>query len=415
MRILKLELMRILKSRRNFILIIAAFIITIIMAYLPISFTKTVYLDENGKISNLKGTKAINYIKETQKDIAGTVTSEKVYNAIEICKDILKRYNAEDTYDLPEDVYCQYIIPISPLLRGVYEVYADDKTGKAASLAELNYNQSEDYYLTMKNSLISLMKREQQDNINAQKTALTMFDNVEKPYVFYPGYNIDAMDYELLLGILLLIICAVISAPVFSSDYQTKADDILRCTKHGQIKLGVIKTISALGISCVLYTLCISIYLIISNSLFGWECTKNSIQIKYSILNLIDWNIGEFQIAVAFTGLLAVIATICFILLISSKSNNTITSMSASLIICIAPALVCLIIPGNLSTWINSMLPSGMLGLQCNFLYEVVDYNFLNAAGKTFWTPYLMIFFACIEVFIFMPTAIYSYIKHEVK
>lgn len=44
---------------------------------------------------------------------------------------------------------------------------------------------------------------------------------------------------------LLAILCAVIVAPVFSTEYQTGADDIIRCTKNGRMRLATVKIASA--------------------------------------------------------------------------------------------------------------------------------------------------------------------------
>ncbi len=39
--------------------------------------------------------------------------------------------------------------------------------------------------------------------------------------------------------LLALLFCVVIAVLVFSADYQSGADDILRCTRHGRSRLGV--------------------------------------------------------------------------------------------------------------------------------------------------------------------------------
>ena len=88
-----------------------------------------------------------------------------------------------------------------------------------------------------------------------------MYDQVKKPYEIYPGYNTDAMDYQMLLAYVLVLLCTVIAAPVFTSDYQTGADDILRCTKYGTVKLAI--TEDHVGIfhqRSYICALCVSFY-----------------------------------------------------------------------------------------------------------------------------------------------------------
>ena len=82
--------------------------------------------------------------------------------------------------------------------------------------------------------------------MSAQKKATAMYDEVEKPFQYYSGISSNSMDYQILLIYIITILCVVIAAPVFTSDYQTGADDILRCTKHGRRRMAVCKILSAL-------------------------------------------------------------------------------------------------------------------------------------------------------------------------
>ena len=106
------------------------------------------------------------------------------------------------------------------------------------------------------------------------------------PFVFYPGYNTNAYDYQMLLIFLVVLFCTVIAAPVFSAEYQTQADDILRCTKYGKARLAVIKLLSALFITSAAFLCCAALYLVLSNSFYGWDMLKTSIPVSYTHLRL---------------------------------------------------------------------------------------------------------------------------------
>ena len=60
------------------------------------------------------------------------------------------------------------------------------------------------------------MKLEQRDHPAAQEAAKRLYSRVETPYQLYPGYNTDAMDYQLLLSFLIVLFCTVIAAPIFT-------------------------------------------------------------------------------------------------------------------------------------------------------------------------------------------------------
>ena len=80
------------------------------------------------------------------------------------------------------------------------------------------------------------------------------------------------------MGFLVLLFCVVIAAPVFSAGYQSGADDILRCTRYGRVNLGIAKLLAALFISGLSFIIFAAVFILVADRLFGWECTRTSIQ-----------------------------------------------------------------------------------------------------------------------------------------
>ncbi|MBD5493262.1 MAG: ABC transporter permease subunit [Lachnospiraceae bacterium] len=417
MRVFRLELKKILKSRRTIILIALSLFMSVLMAYLPVTFVSVSQYDEAGnKVASLKGLEAVRYTKILQEGIKGELTPEIMRHAVEEYQACMREYNAEGTWDLPGDVYYKRIFPIYPLLPRVREAFSDRKTGFAPAITDIAPEKVDNFYEACDERIIALGEMEQKNSQAARQFMRDKYRSVEKPYFYYPGYNSDAMDYELLLAILLLLFCTVIAAPAFSSDYQTGADDILRCTRHGRMRLGISKTATVAGISGILYTVCMTIYLLLSNSFFGWECTRTSMQVEYSVTSLANWNMGELQLAVMFAGLLTVIATVCFTAFLSSRCRNVITSLSIGLVMCFAPIFIYMSIPDSFKPglWMRCMLPSGGLGMMSSFLYSIIDYEFLTLGSLAVWTPYAMAGFAAVEIVIFSVTAVRSYMVHRV-
>ncbi len=163
------------------------------------------------------------YEQKLQADITGTVTPEKVRHAVEAYQACLRKYGAETTYDLPDGVYDSEILPYAPLLHGIREVFANPNTGLAPGIAEIDPQKTGDYYDLCAERIVSLMKQEQKEHPAAQQAAIDLYSQVKKPYRFYPGYSTEAMEYQEFLAFLILLLCTVIAAPVFTSDYQTGA------------------------------------------------------------------------------------------------------------------------------------------------------------------------------------------------
>lgn len=415
MRVLKLEIKRIMKTRRTIVLLALSFFFTVWMAYLPVTYVGVTILDEAGEESAIEGREAIAYIKEMRKSMAGVVTPEKIRQALEAYQACLQEYGVENQYELPGGVYGSRLLPYSQFFGGIREAYADRDTGMAPSIMEIAPEQVENYYAACEERLDSLMKMEQKDNPKIQQKALNMYRNVEQPYQYYPAYPSDAMEYEGFLAMILLLFGAIIAAPVFSSDYQTGADDILRCTKHGRVRLGVAKIITAAGITSILFTVCMLLYVLISNYFFGWESVKTSMQLEFSITNLVNWNIGKLQFWVALAGLMSIMATVCFTLFLSSRCKNVVTSLSIGLLICFVPFFFNMIF-SNLSQkvlWTRSLLPSSGICPPSSFLYEAADYHFLKLGNFVMWVPYAEMVFAGIEIILFTILAVRSYVAHK--
>lgn len=418
MRILKLELKKIIKTRRTWVLSGIAFFMTFWMAWLPVTFEEVNVYDEAGNITQkLEGMEAVAYLKDLQKEITGLVTPEKIKTALREYQACLREYGAEGTYDLPEGVYEQRILPYQAILHGTKEAFADRGNGMAKNYMEIDPEWADNYYQACEERLVSLMEMEQKNNQAAQKTAIKMYQDVEKPYAYYPGYNSNAAEYEGLLAMMLLLIGICITAPVFSSDYQTGADDILRCTKHGRIRLGVVKMGAAAGITGVLFVVCMVMHMLAANSLFGWECTKTSLQVEWSATTLANWNMGQFQCAIAAAGFLSVAASVCFTLFISSRCRNVVSSMAVSFTVCLVPLFSYLMFGGvsEIGMWVSCLMPSGGICVPSGFLYEVLDYKFLKIGSFALWEPYAMLFFAGVETLLFAGLAVRSYVVYRWK
>lgn len=409
MRLLKLEMKRVLKTRLTLVLLLLAIALSFLFAWLPTTFPYNSYTDAEGNQVKLTGMESIEYKKKLQADISGIVTPEKVRQAVEKYQACLKKYGAETSYDLPEGVYDAEILPYAPLLHGVREAYADPDTGIAPSIMEIAPERVNGFYDACRERIASLMRMEQKNHPAAQQKAIHLYDEVETPYSVFPGLDKDAMDYQVILSFFIMLFSAIIAAPIFTSDFQTGADDILRCTKYGRAKFAITKIVSVLLICAVTYCLCAGIFLIITNSLWGWECTKTSMQMLYSIVNLPNMNMGQLQCFTAFSGLLCLLATISFTLFLSSKFNNIAVSSSVALLFCILPIIVYMALPAQIGCLIYSILPSCGVSLQTSILYAAIDFDFWNIGSLAIWLPYVMLGACAIEIPLFTGLTVYSY------
>lgn len=416
LRLFKLELKRQLKTRWTLFFMIGALITTLLFAYFPVSFYELTLSNAQGQTEKLTGFDALQAQMERQAPSNGTVTPEKVRAALENYQDTLKAYDAEFPYDLPEGVYEKSLLTTDPLLHGVVELYSNPTTGIGSPLTELAPQKIDSYYTTADTHIRALMALEHPKNEVTQKQGVAMYQEVDKPFVCRTNASSDAIDYFLLLSFVLMLLCAVIAAPVFASDYQTRADDIQRCSKYGRTTLASARIIAALFICSLLTLSCQILYWCLSNTFFGWDALDASIQMMalFPISALADMTFGELQIFLVAVGQLGMLATVSAVLLISSKTKSLVTATAAALFLCVLPVLLYLILPTNLRIILCTLLPSSVNAMQSGVLYAMREFYFLTVGNLAIWLPWLITAVVLVEAPLFALFARRSYNKHEV-
>ena len=97
---------------------------------------------------------------------------------------------------------------------------------------------------------------------------------------------------------------------------------------------------------------------------------------------------------------------------LSAKCRDSLSSLLISLAVMLLPTIIYTALGS--SVWLSTILPSSGIGLQNNFLYQLYGFNFLYVGDMSFWTPYIILISAAIEIPVFVFLAIRSYCKHRV-
>lgn len=410
MRLYRLELKRVLTTKRTWILFMLALLFSVITAYIPVTFQYTQRIDEKGNVTQLKGLDAIHDIRKQSEAINGTVTDQKIEKVIEQYQEYFKEYEKESIYTLPAEVSYK-MKPYQPFAELVLRTYENPVTNTGPDLLKLNSAKVGKFYQQYPKFFTERLKIKQSGFPSAQKQATNMFHKIKLPLTYYYGLNIEAFEYQSILIFLIAIFSVVIVAPIFSSDYQTGADDIQRCTKYGRLCFGIVKVLSALTICIVLFSLCLLISTLITNSLFGWESTKTSVQMLHSPFTLLSINAGQLEWLNSIASLLSLLSLIAFTLFLSSRIESTVSSLSLALICCFGPMILNYIIPNTFGDWIRALFPGGGIGFQTSMLYTLLEQKFLHIGNISIWDAYMMIGASIIEIVLFLVLAVVSYCR----
>lgn len=409
MRLFLLELKRLLKSRRSIVIACFMLAFTIFMAWVPTTYLMS-HTTEGGTVTGLD---ALAYDKALEAGIAGTVTSEKVQQALITYQDVFARYDAETSFDLPDEAYDE-INAVQGLLFDLGDLYPDEN-GQTVPWLEIDPADVTDYYETIPLRVAALSQAQYPAVPGVGDYFTDLYAQVETPFNYAPGADATTLDYLVLLAFVLLLCCALFTAPVFASDRQTGADDIQRCTLHGRARLGWTRVFASLFICGVFTGVCLALYWLISDSLYSWEITDASAQMLtlFGPLVPLPFDFGELQILFSALALLTILATTSAILLLSARMKGLVAATGAALLLCFLPILVYMIAPAWLTDWINTFLPSTGVALQASTLYATRTYNILHLGGLICWTPIAISVAAAIELLLFAVLAVASYVRRH--
>lgn len=413
MRIFCLEIKRVLKSRRVLILLVIALVMSVVMAWLPVMYEDINQYGENGnKVAELNGLSAIAYKKSLRSVNNGEVIPEKLKGALSAYQSAVSPYGENSLYsgEFPMPVYMEKVFAQEALLGRLPEAYSDPKTGQAESLMEISPDRTERFYEQTVQHLKDIMQMEQKGHPAAQEHALKKYAEVKTPFQLYAGYTRDAFDYIVLYIFLLVILCTAAATPTFSNEYQTGSDSILRCTKNGRSKLAMVKVLAALTVFSITFIICISLHLLISDLAFGPECMKTSMQMLFSVISLPALNLGQLQMVLAIGGLGSLLATISFTLFLSAKFKDSISVILIAVVVCLLPIFMY----SAGTDWLSFILPTGGIGMQNSFLYQLTDFNYLHIGSISIWSPYVIIAATIIEIPVFLFLAVQTYCSHQV-
>ena len=361
----------------------------------------------------ITGKDAINYYKSNM--VQGVVKPEILRDAVRRYQEVYKTYDSVYGDNIPSEVYYEKLSAYQPYIRGIKEALADRNNGMSPVIADISIDKVGEYYDLLESRLASVIDMEQTGHPAAKEVALSKFAKVQRPYEYYYGAPSDSMEYETIFIFLITILCAVIVAPIFSTEYQTGADDIIRCTKNGKRKLAIIKVASACLIAGMLYLLCGITWIVVTNSLFGWEGTKTSIQLSFSVTTLLPYNVGQLQWANLLGGFLLFLSSICFTLLLSSLAKSNVSALALALLFVLLPFLVYTVMPGQLGDWLQALLPGAGIGLGNSLLYAMTNFDFLHLGSASFWNTDVMLMLALVKIPLFIMFTIVVYDRKRIR
>lgn len=409
MRLFILEIKRVLKTPMTIIMLVAALLLSFALAYIPVTFEYVAKEYDGDRPVYATGLEAIRLNRE--KLLEGEITQDKISHAISTYQQVLKDNHVEETYELPVKTYNDNFGTIYHLFTPIANAYAD-KRGEACNIRDIDMAHLGDFYDGADRYFEAKLRKTEGAYPAALEKARAMRSQVTKPYVFYYGASSNVLDYETVTLLIILLCCTVAVAPVFSAEYQSGGDSILRCTKYGRTRLALIKIASALSIAIGSAILCLLTWIGGTFAFFGTQGMETSLQMVLSIACMLSMNVGQWIWTHGGLGLLILTTSLCFTLFVSARSKNNVQAMSISLLACFAPMIIYWVLPEEMARVVKCFLPSGGIGLNNSIYFDITGISFCHIGSLAIWTPYAMIAISVVELVLFTVLCIRSYNRH---
>ena len=409
----KLEMKRLRKTRSTWILMAAALLVTLVLCCINI-FGAHYYSYDGKSFHALDATEMRKIVTESAE---GEWTPERI----------------RDVFAQIAEVSTDFGVAVEGETNDNYEIVTGDN-GAAASIAgytstflrsipqvfdvqytsEITPEMAEQYYTQRKAYIEEAM------TLNygpaAAEAALRLDENTAEPFYYEFGFGTGS-DTATSLPVSIFavaIVCSIICAPVFASDYSTGADDIQRCARYGCRRLGKSKLLAAMTLSTALYIICAAVFVALTLAVYGDD--KTSAQLALDALVLIDIDMNGVLVLTLVAGFLSVLAMTAFTLYLSARMRSSVAVLAIALAVAMAPTfLVILLREGALGDWLRLLLPSGGLGLGTGMFVDIQIGEFLTIGSLAVWTPFLMLAAPVIETPVFTLLARRAYVRHECR
>ena len=408
----KLEMKRLLRTRSTWILMAAALLVTLVLCCVNI-FGAYYYSYDGKSYHALDATEMREIVTESAE---GEWTSERIRDVFEQIDEVSANRRGiavegetNDNYEIVTGgnnsgaaSIAGYTNTFLRSIPQVFDVYMDEITPDMAA----------QYYTQRKAYIEEVM------TLNygpaAAEAALRLDENTTEPFYYEFGFGTGS-DIASTLPVSLFaiaVVCSIICAPVFASDYSTGADDIQRCTRYGCKRLGRAKLLAAMTLSAALYIICTAVFVALTLAVYGDD--KTSAQLALDALVLIDIDMNGVLVLTLIAGFLSVLAMTAFTLWLSARMRSSVAVLAVALAVAMTPTfLVILLRESALGDWLRLLLPSGGLGLGTGMFVDIQIGEFLTVGSLAIWTPFVMLAAPVIETPVFALLAKRAYVRHE--
>lgn len=403
---LRLELKRVLRLRSTVIVTMIALFCACAAPFLSTMGVNSYKIDENGNLQTLSGYSGAKFRREVESAYNGPMTTEKLWQVIDTYQTLYAEYGN----DIPNEIFIEKVFPADALMMLLSTQYSGPGMYGYEGLLSLSQQDIADFYRLRDAAVENYLAVQLSENSPAYQVARQKAEQVRVPFAFYAhsGWPNACGNISTIVMIAIFAGC-VISAQMFSAEYQSGAYMILRAAKNGREKLAGVKVLSSLIITGSLYLAMLFVYSSLCIFIFGAEGLNTPIQFA-SFLSPIPFTFRDTYFLSACMGLITVLSMSAVAVLLSSRFVSSVFPVVISfLLLAIQQFLAGL--PTAWANFLSDILPcsgSAMYG-------ELFRINYFEIGSIAIWAPYVILFANVLAIPACSILAIRSYCGYKGK
>lgn len=361
----------------------------------------------------LHGIAAIQLQKEYNRQLSGSLTVDKIVDAVKwqhfIKHDpnnldgkgeITIEANAKNLVKY-EQIYTLVSSAFSPV--GDYDFYVIDN---------MEPSEAKVFYQKRLEKVNDYLQQDDSFNYSEEEKEffIKMNEKISVPFkiAHVNGWE-NVFENQQSLFLIISFVIAICLAPVFAGEYQSGADSIILSSRYGRNKLIFAKLIAALIITLLFYAIAVLTYTLILLAICGFDGRNASIQI-IELLAPVPYSVFQTYLWTVFIGGMACLLMSVITLWLSSRLRGPFQVIIASGIILVGPLLI--------PIQQNSRILHNLLGLFPGYMFDVYNkitqYEAIRIFGLFFLEYKFMIISSIFMISLMLPDLYRVFRKHQV-
>ncbi|WP_373899428.1 ABC transporter permease [Haloimpatiens sp. FM7315] len=401
------ELRRQLNFKRVMTYVLIAVILSVFWTWFIVGGA-TVDFMQTKCYSNYKGRAAIQAAANDRKGTEGEMTEDKLQKGCDYFLDSLKGKDETSIVMnknlLKYTVYADILVTQEYKLRNIKGESMKDLLHISKDAGRHFYENEDLYYRNYINN--------NAHNENEKSLALSMWNKVKKPYVYYSGFKewSDGISHIMLFSFVLMIMTGIFAGPIIAKDKESGLDEIIKATAKGRKSLTAAKIIIPLIMASIIYLCGALIYILLLKHFLPRDALNTSLQVDGT--NILPFTMNEVLSKMFILGWISILTIAAFTVFISSIAKKSSRAVQISVLTALGAIMLGVFININskILNLIELILPGGAIFSYSQYM-DLVKFPITTIMGKTVWMPSLCVVLSIIIFLLSITLAIVNYIR----